>query len=380
MDNYNINLSINNYGVPPVVHAVQGDTGRTLICNITDMEIPAGATAKFFAEKPSGAGIYNNATISGNTVTVELTNQTLAEVGATKAQIQVANGDDRVSTFRFDICVEKTYSGDFPESKDESTFLQGILDNMQQSVDTAVENAEDATSAANSAASSANEAAAAANNAMGNINAAVQGTLINDTQPSNLTTFSGQHIEETFLQKNGDGSSVTATFQQAAVRQNIANGDTLAEMCGKIAKYLSDLKSAAFASTNDILLSAYPVGSIYLSVNNTNPGTLFGGTWVRWGNGRVPVAVDTTQTEFNTVEKTGGEKVHTLTAEEIPPHWHTVNSYHSGQTDTQQSAYNANITWSYVGTDSANTASAGGGKPHNNLQPYITCYMWKRTA
>lgn len=391
MDNYNINLSVNHYGVPPVVHAVQGDTGRTLVCNITDMEIPAGATAKFFAEKPSGAGIYNNATISGNTVTVELTNQTLAEVGTTKAQIQVANGDDTVSTFRFDICVEKTYSGDFPESKDESTFLQGILDNMQQSVDTAVENAEDATSAANSAASSANKAAAAANNALSAINAAVQGTLINDTTPSNVTTFSGQHIEETFLQKDGDGSSVTATFQQAAERQNIANGDTLAEMCGKIAKYLSDLKSAAFASTSDILLSAYPVGSIYLSVNNTNPGTLFGGTWVRWGTGRVPVGVDTTQTEFNTVEKTGGEKTHTLSSNELAKHQHRLDGHAfswgtnkgsvwiQGTTATPGQGTSGNPLYTTQG-ESDYTYDTGSTEAHNNLQPYITCYMWKRTA
>lgn len=52
----------------------------------------------------------------------------------------------------------------------------------------------------------------------------------------------------------------------------------------------------------------YPIGSIYLSVKNTNPSKWFGGTWVSWGTGRVPVGVDTTQTEFNAVEKTGGSK------------------------------------------------------------------------
>jgi len=54
----------------------------------------------------------------------------------------------------------------------------------------------------------------------------------------------------------------------------------------------------------------YPVGSIYMSVNSTNPSVMFGGTWESWGSGKVPVGVNTEETEFNTVEKTGGEKTH----------------------------------------------------------------------
>ena len=52
----------------------------------------------------------------------------------------------------------------------------------------------------------------------------------------------------------------------------------------------------------------YPVGSIYLSVSSTNPSSLFGGTWVAWGSGRVPVGINTSDTDFSTVEKTGGNK------------------------------------------------------------------------
>lgn len=50
----------------------------------------------------------------------------------------------------------------------------------------------------------------------------------------------------------------------------------------------------------------YPVGSIYMSVKNTSPSDLFGGTWEIWGSGRVPVGVDSGQTEFSTVENPGG--------------------------------------------------------------------------
>ncbi len=52
----------------------------------------------------------------------------------------------------------------------------------------------------------------------------------------------------------------------------------------------------------------YPIGAIYLSVDSTNPSKLFGGTWVGFGAGRCLVGVDTSQTEFNTAQKTGGNK------------------------------------------------------------------------
>ncbi len=54
----------------------------------------------------------------------------------------------------------------------------------------------------------------------------------------------------------------------------------------------------------------YPIGSIYMSVNSTNPKNLFGGTWVQWGSGRVSVGVNTSNSNFNTAEKTGGSLLH----------------------------------------------------------------------
>lgn len=62
----------------------------------------------------------------------------------------------------------------------------------------------------------------------------------------------------------------------------------------------------------------WPVGSIFLSVVNTNPTNWFGGTWELIAQGRTLVGVDTSDADFNTVKKTGGEKTHTLTTNEIP--------------------------------------------------------------
>jgi hypothetical protein len=122
----------------------------------------------------------------------------------------------------------------------------------------------------------------------------------------------------------------------------------------------------------------YPVGSIYTNASvSTNPAMLLGfGTWVAFASGRVLVGVDAGQTEFDTLGETGGAKTHTLTSAEVPSHLHTVSGIRSG------------IAWS-AGASRAmdpdvggtqNTSSSGSGGAHNNLQPYITVYMWRRTA
>lgn len=120
----------------------------------------------------------------------------------------------------------------------------------------------------------------------------------------------------------------------------------------------------------------YPVGSIYISVVFTNPGTLFGvGTWVTFGTGRVLVGLDAGQTEFDTVEKTGGEKTHALSVAELASHAHNIAVSNGPTTNAGYALYS-----SPVDVFALTSTSAGSGTAHNNLQPYITVYMWKRTA
>lgn len=119
----------------------------------------------------------------------------------------------------------------------------------------------------------------------------------------------------------------------------------------------------------------YPVGSIKLSVNNVNPGTYLGGTWTAWGSGRVPVGVNTSQSAFNTAEKTGGEINHTLTVAELPSHAHPIPQHYGGG-----SLHGWVQRIDEVDYTMSETGYTGSGQAHNNLQPYITCYMWKRTA
>ena len=141
---------------------------------------------------------------------------------------------------------------------------------------------------------------------------------------------------------------------------------------------------SGFITAADIGNALYPVGSIYMSVNNTNPSTFFGGTWEAWGAGKVPVGVDTADTDFNAVEKTGGEKTHILTVNEMPKHSHSLPTFYSNPEKENitfaDSAFNADKASDGNVSNGGQVISTGGGQAHNNLQPYITCYMWKRTA
>lgn len=110
-----------------------------------------------------------------------------------------------------------------------------------------------------------------------------------------------------------------------------------------------------------VLQAVYPVGSIYISTNSTNPSTLFGfGTWSAFAQGRTLIGVGTSDQAF-TAGATGGESEHTLTSDEVPVH------------DTQ-------VTATTSTTEVALATYSADGAPHNNLPPYIVTYMWQRTA
>ena len=136
---------------------------------------------------------------------------------------------------------------------------------------------------------------------------------------------------------------------------------------------LAELIASKYNSMlNQISLQMYPVGAIYISTSSVNPSTYLGGTWASFGQGRTLVGVDTTDTAFNTVQKTGGAKTHKLTIDEMPSHVHKYNAEIVGGAGTARGVISgSNLSYS--------TAATGGDGEHNNLQPYITTYMWRRT-
>ena len=145
---------------------------------------------------------------------------------------------------------------------------------------------------------------------------------------------------------------------------------------------------------SEVINLIYPVGSIYISVVSTNPGTLFGvGTWGAFGTGRTLVGLDAGQTEFDVVEETGGAKTHALSEAELAVHTHVQNAhdhvpYGAGATGgaLNMPVYTGavltpqELSTETIATTVATNQNTGSGTAHNNLQPYIVVYMWKRTA
>lgn len=107
MVNRIIQLDFTADGLRENVEAVQGDTGRTLLCNITGVDM-TGVSARFYAVKKSGKEIYNNCSVSGNKVTIDLTEQTLAETGIVKCQLDLRKGSQKVQSFVFNITVTES--------------------------------------------------------------------------------------------------------------------------------------------------------------------------------------------------------------------------------------------------------------------------------
>lgn len=131
--------------------------------------------------------------------------------------------------------------------------------------------------------------------------------------------------------------------------------------------------------SNYILDNVYPVGSIYMSVNSTNPTNLFGGTWEQI-QGRFLFGMNSSYPAGST----GGEITHKLTNAEMPAHAHYMASGNSGApytwTPNAGSYLVDSVTddkhtwWAQIGMD-----EAGGSEAHNNMPPYLSVYIWKRT-
>ncbi|MBR2766801.1 hypothetical protein IKD67_01815 [Candidatus Saccharibacteria bacterium] len=145
---------------------------------------------------------------------------------------------------------------------------------------------------------------------------------------------------------------------------------------------VDDLTGSAL--TTQLLNKIYPVGSIYISYVNKNPSTFLGGTWSAFASGRTLVGINTSDTDFATVGKTGGSKTVTLTVDQMPSHTHTIAGFPNGNPATWADP-NVRVVYQTTSNNPYPTVSAlinktGGGQAHGNLQPYITVYIWRRTA
>jgi len=216
----------------------------------------------------------------------------------------------------------------------------------------------------------------------GNALKIVKGTEI-DTEFNNIATAVATKADLTSPTFTGSPSLPTGT---TAVTQSSGNNTTL-------------LATTAFVQAAIALL--YPVGSVYTNASvSTNPGTLLGfGTWTAFGAGRVPVGFDSGNALFDSAEETGGSAdaitvshTHTATTTSTDSghsHGSTVGSGFISNGGSEQLAGGNNLNFGRPSTTATATASissttsistTGSSGTNANYQPYITVYMWKRTA
>lgn len=236
-------------------------------------------------------------------------------------------------------------------------------------------------------------------------------------------TFTGLSTEKTYVAigtikdsytsviRNADISTVYVTLDFNASGKGVAIGkvseknalevnmptEFLQGVTGTISRAIADANGNNIASSyllkSALLNLVFPVGAVYISATNTNPSTFLGGTWASFGAGQTLVGVNASDTDFSTVLKTGGAKTVTLTTEQIPSHGshlYTGNAFLGKGTasgrylniDNNMTTYGTSPRgWLADGNEAYPVGqNLGGGQAHNNLQPYITVYFWRRTA
>ena len=152
----------------------------------------------------------------------------------------------------------------------------------------------------------------------------------------------------------------------------------LKEMENNAESGINELKKNVQTAFTDLLKLVFPIGSTYITQDSTDPKSILGfGIWERL-KGRVCVGLDENDTYFNQIGKTGGEKTHTLTVNEMPAHMHTfTGTYYALMSGGGSQEFGSGSSKS----TEVKMKSAGGGQAHNNMQPYqVVGYMWIRKS
>jgi hypothetical protein len=193
--------------------------------------------------------------------------------------------------------------------------------------------------------------------------------------PNAATVFSANNC---YFVGSGCANGVFTPIKNSTYRIDFeySPGDCLGVVKSNFEFDFTDEQTAQIHTiAQNLITETHPVGSIEINVSGTNPSEYIGGVWAPWGSGRLPIGVDPNDADFNAPEKTGGEKIHTLTVDELPIIKPEI------KLNLQTVARGAEL----AGVSSSSSTSQdnvikpfGEGQAHNNMPPYITCYMWQR--
>ena len=460
MTKYNITLDVWHQIPETVVTAMQGEiNSRFLEITITDKGNffnLTGKTVMVYMTKPDGKIIFNSCSVvdaPNGKINVSLTSQMSIVAGVVKDFEVHIIGNDKSRLKVSGICLKIKGTSNVDEaieSTNEFTALIEALKKADESLEYVIEflaekeqeidqivsqKMQDVTSdfnesmtsftqQVNAAVTSANQATQAAQQATAKVEAD-GAQAIQEIKQNFNTAMTGFNQEiDTAVKKAEDAAGAAEeTAEQAAIdtintQKNHPNGIAGLDGSGKLIQMptAADVGAvptsrtingkaltgnititAADIGTGAIFLASHPVGSLFETTVSTNPGTLYGGTWAAWGGGRVPVGVNTADSDFNTVEKTGGKKTErhefkvgykgyygTAVGSDdnmIQAYKSSTSSYgtyaYEGST---QASVNAGIQASTNTRDVAQASSTGDTSETSIVQPYITCYIWKRTT
>lgn len=181
----------------------------------------------------------------------------------------------------------------------------------------------------------------------------------------------------TYIVSTSSGSSAWSASMASSPIMPTGGRGVMSVVNNRITGVSNPINATDAVNKQSLLSLIYPVGSIYMSVNSTNPQTFLGGTWEQIKDTFL-LAAGTTYTAGST----GGEATHTLTVSEMPKHTHNIKMGNDTSATTYRVARYIDVKsawWSGTGNDKM-TEEVGGGAAHNNMPPYLTVYMWKRTA
>lgn len=237
--------------MPLVVYTMQGDTGREIECTVVDWDIPAGATARVWVVKPSKKVVYSDGKIMENSVVFSLTNQMLAEPGVAICIIEFASGDDVVSSFPFNLCIDGSARGDGIPSENESTVLEGMFEALGQDAIKALDEAKAEAAAANKSAQDTekikNDFTLTAQQAVADVNNAGQ------TQTQRVNTAGDTQVSRVQAEGSIQVQNVQATAAEiAADREQIhTNRDNVAQLQRNSAGAITRSAEGSFITLED---------------------------------------------------------------------------------------------------------------------------------
>lgn len=187
-----------------------------------------------------------------------------------------------------------------------------------------------------------------------------------------------------------DFNTEFTTAQTAINTKSDLNGsasESFSATTATAATNTTQVATTAFVTTAVANNDAFPVGAVFTTVtayaNSAAVVAALGGTtWVAFATGKMLIGLDSGDTDFDTVEETGGAKTHTLTEAELPAHSHD----YAGGEYTGVNDYGTNMSVGNLGSttdgrsQNFNSETVGSGTAHSIMNPYIAVYFWKRTV